>query len=144
MFNPEEFMNTNFDGGEAFETRRTLVPASEYTSMIDKIEAKLVGENDDKPIFSVTHKLVNTGDDALDGRMLWDTIWLDLDSAGNLERGADKNLRLGQYLESVGLNGKPWSPGMLQGQVVMIKVTQSLNKRTGEEENRITSVTKAA
>lgn len=141
MFSPEEFMNTTVEG--EFETKRTLVPVGEYTAMIESLEAKTVGD-DNKPILSVKYKLVNTGDEETDGRFVYDTVWLDVDDRGSLMRGPDKNLKLGQILEAVGLNGKPWSPGMLQGQVIMIQVNQSLNKRTNEDENRVGRIAKAA
>lgn len=141
MFNPEEFMNTQVSG-EEFETKRSLIPAGEYTVTIENLEAKTVGERN-LPILSVRYKIVNSDNPEVNDRAIFDTVWLDVDDNGNLMRGPDKNLKLGQLLEAVGLNGKPWSPGMLQGQVIMVQVTQSFNKRTEEEENRVTRVARA-
>lgn len=142
MFNPDEFMNTSFDSNEEFETKRSLIDANEYDAVIEEIEARLVGD-DNKPILSTRLKLVNTGDDNIDGRNLFHTIWLDMDSQGALQYGKDKNIGLGQLLAAVGLNGKPWNPGMLKGQLIHIKVGQRFNKRTEEMENVVQRITES-
>lgn len=141
MFNPEEFMNTQQEA-EEFDTRRSLVPPGEYTAVLDRIEARTVGE-DNKPILSCGYKIINSDVEGANDRLVFDTVWLDMDANGNLMRGPDKNLKLGQILEAVGLNGKPWSPPMLQGQVVMVHVSSRMNKRSNEEENSISRIVKA-
>ena len=141
MFNPEEFMNTTTEG--EFSTQRELVESGEYSAIVEQLEAKTVGDRN-LPIISVRYKLINTGQEGLDGRIIFDTIWLDVDDAGNLMRGPGKNIRLGQLLEAVGMNGKAWSPGQLQGQPVLVAVGQRQNKRSGEMENTISKVAMAA
>lgn len=138
MFNPEEFMNTQQEA-EGFETKRTLVPQGEYTVVIEQLDAATVGD-DNKPVLKARYKIVNAPDAELNDRLLFDTIWLDVDDRGALLRGADNNIRLGQLLEAVGLNGRPWAPGMLVGQVLFVKVSVTLNKKSGEEENRVTKL----
>ena len=143
MFNPEEFMNTQFEAAE-FETRRSLIPPGDYTVVIDNLEFATVGDRN-LPIIRARYKIVNASEPELNDRMLFDTIWLDMDEQGkSLLRGPDKNLRLGQLLEACHLNGKPWSPGMLQGQVILVQVGVGVNKRSNEEENTVKRIAEAA
>lgn len=141
MFNPEEFNNTTFEG--EFETKRTLVPAGEYTVRIEECTAKQIGEAN-YPILSMRYALTNTGDEALDERQIFDTIWLDVTEQGSLERGPDKNIKLGQLLAALGLNGKPWSPAGLVGSPLIVTVTHSQNKKSGEMEARVSRYAEAA
>lgn len=141
MFNPEEFMQTQVQ--DEFETKRSLIPEGEYLVRIDSIEAKTVGAAN-RPVLSLTLALTNTGDGDLDERRLWHTIWLDIDERGALMSGSNKNIGLGQLLTALDLNGKPWSPAELNGQVVMIQVAHGLNKSSGELEEKIRRLVKAA
>lgn len=137
MFSPEEFMNAEFDG--EFATKRELIPDGEYQVMIEEVEAKTIGEAN-YPIFSLRYKIINNSDEEVDGRTIFDTIWLDLDERGALVRAPGKNIRLGQLLEALGLNGKPWRPGQFAGQVLMAQVKTRQNKRSGDMENVIQKV----
>jgi hypothetical protein len=140
MFNPEEFMQSTFE--DEFETSRSLIPNDEYQAVIQEIEAKTVGA-ESRPVLSVRFALVNSGDEALDGRVLYHTVWLDMDERGALLRGPDKNIGLGQLLSAVGMNGKSWSPPQLTGQVVLVQVGTRQNKNTGEMLNNITRIAAA-
>jgi len=137
MFNPDEFMNTEI--AEEFATKRELLPPGEYQAMIEEIEAKTIGEAN-WPILSLRYKIVNNPEEDIAGRILFDTIFLDVDEKGSLIRGPNKNIRLGQLLAALGLNGRPWRPAMLTGQVVMLHVTIRQNKKTGDMENNVQKV----
>lgn len=141
MFDPQAFMNTTVE--EEFKTKRELIPAGEYMCQVENVEARVVGEAN-RPILSVQMSIINTGDEAIDGRRLYHTIWLDLDEQGNLMSGANKNIGLGQFLAAVGLNGKPWSPGQLIGTVVTTQVKHGINKSNNEMEEKIGRIVKAA
>lgn len=138
MFNPEEFMNAEFEG--EFSTKRELIPDGEYQLMLEELEAKTIGEAN-YPIFSIKYKIINNSDEDLDGRPIYDTIWLDVDERGALVRAPGKNIRLGQLLEALGLNGRPWRAGLLTGQVLMAQIKTRQNKRSGDMENYIQKVT---
>lgn len=129
MFDPESFMQTAVEGD--FDTKRQLIPAGEYQAVLDTIEPKTVGD-DNKPILNCRLKLINTGDEDLDGRVVFHTIWLDVNDNGALDRGAGKNIGLGQLLEALNLNGKQWSPAELAGQPVQIILGHRFDKRNDE------------
>jgi len=141
MFDPDAFMQTTIE--DAFEEKRSLIPAGEYMATVENLEAKTVGEAN-RPIINMRLRLVNTGDEETEGRVLYHTLWLDMDERGALMTGPNKNIGLGQFLSALGLNGKPWNPTMFEGQVVLIQVSHGMNKRTGEMEERIPRVAKAA
>ncbi len=141
MFDPQAFMNETVE--DTFEEKRTLVPAGEYMTTVEDVEAKTVGEAN-RPILSIRLRIVNSEDPEANERLLFHTLWLDITDSGALDTGPNKNIGLGQFLSALGLNGKPWSPGALIGQVVLTQVTHGLNKRSGEMEEKITRIAKAS
>lgn len=62
---------------------------------------------------------------------VYQTIWLDISGSGGLDTSKGKNVGLGKLRDALGQNreGQPWSPGMLVGQVALIRVGHSIDKR---------------
>lgn len=145
MFNPEAFASSVVDG--AMSTRLVPVPAGEYTALIEKIAARPTNEKGSTPC-DITYDIQ---DDNLKVQLALPKItcrgnvWLDITSSGGLDNGEGKNTGLGRLREAVGQNdpAKPWSPSMLIGQLVRVKVTQSINPKDGETYANVTGVTKA-
>lgn len=131
-FNPEAFMNATFN--EAASTAYTPVPEGEFRGIITKVEARVVGNENPKPVLGITYKVDDENvrqETGMAEPTVRQTIWLDVTESGGLDFGKGKNVGLGRLREAVGQNapGKPWMPGMLEGQVCMIKVKHSIDKR---------------
>jgi hypothetical protein len=141
MFDPTTFADTTIE--DSFEEKRSLIPPGEYMMTLEEVEPRVVGERN-LPILSVRLRIVNSGDEEADNRVIYHTVWLDMDDAGSLLTGPNKNINLGQLLSALGLNGKPWSPNQLAGNVVLGNLSHTLNKRSGEMEERITRFAKAS
>lgn len=142
MFDPQAFMQTEVQG-EQFDTERTPVEPGEYPVLIEECEAKTLG-TDNIPALALRLKIVNTGDDNLDGKNLYHTIWLDLDERGALMSGANNNIGLGQLLAALDLNGKPWKATQIPGNVVLVQVRHRVDKKTQEVRDYVAQVAKAA
>lgn len=138
-FDPEMFMNTSTT--DANDTQFRPVSEGEYQAAIDTVTPRMAG---DKPVLEV--KWAVDSDQAreetgMDKPTVKQTIWLDLTPGGGLDSGKGKNVSLGKLREALGQNspGRPWSPGMLVGQVAMIKV----GHRTGSEPGQVFADVKA-
>jgi hypothetical protein len=144
-FNPESFASAVVDG--AMSTRLTPVPIGEYTAIIEKVTARPTNEKGSTPCDII----YDLQDDALKLQMgrpkitSRGNVWLDITPSGGLDNGEGKNTGLGRVREACGQNdpSKPWSPSMLIGQMVRVKVTQSINPKDGETYDNVTGVTKA-
>jgi hypothetical protein len=133
-FNPEAFMSASIQG--ANDTQSMQVPEGDFQGMISKVEPRVVGQENPRPIIAITWKVDDEGVRQLTGRAeptVRQTIWLDVTESGGLDMGKGKNAQLGKLRDALGQNdaGKPWNPGMLQGGVARIKVKHSLDKRDG-------------
>ena len=145
MFNPEAFANSVVEG--AMSTRLTPIPAGEYTAMIEKVTARPTNEKGSTPcdiIYDIQDDTLKT-QLALPKITCRGNVWLDITSSGGLDNSEGKNTGLGKLREAVGQNdpAKAWSPSMLIGQIVRVKVTQSINAKDGETYANVTGVTKA-
>lgn len=145
-FDPDVFLSGEISGSN--EVKYTPVPIGEYQAFIGDIA---MDSWENQPILVLTYNLI---DDALKAQLgleqptVQDRLFLDLDDAGNIAFGPNKNVKLGRTREAVGQNDpkKKWSPNMLRGAgPVMIKVDHGYKKSTGEGPfANITRVAKAA
>ena len=131
-FDPDMFMNTQTS--DANDTQYVPVPVGEYNGVIGEVKAGTAG---DKPVLNITWGIDDdevraaTG---LDKPTVRQTVWLDLTPQGGLDMGKGKNVGLGKLREALGQNtpGKPWSPGMLNGQVARVQISHRSGKNPGE------------
>lgn len=132
-FDPNVFLNQEIKG--ANEVKFTPVPIGEYSGYIDDIA---MDEYDGQPILIVTYALISEAlkkELGLEKPTVQDRVFLDVDEAGALAFGINKNVRLGRIREAVGQNaqGKKWNMNMLRGAgPVMLMVEHRFNKTTGE------------
>lgn len=146
LFNPDTFLNSTFT--EANDTQYIPVPEGEWQATIDKVEAKVVGQETPRPVLNVTWKITDPAVQQATGRAensVRQTIWLDVTESGGLDTGKGKNVGLGKLREALGQNtpGKAWTPGMLVGGVARVKVKHSIDKRDGVTINaEVSGVTK--
>lgn len=117
MFDPNKFMQSQFNG--KLDTVIPPIPEDDYKCIIDDVEirgAEVKGEarhilrlrwkvTDDAKLAAMQRASASVNQD----------LWLDIGANGALDEGEGKNVGLGRVLEALGLNGQPWSPGMLKG-----------------------------
>lgn len=132
VFNPTALQNLEITG--AMDT--TIIPIDEgdFTGVIDKYEIRVIdstknGETKSYVACEVHWNIddeeqkAKTGRDKLTVRQ---SIFLDMTPTGNLDLSRGKNVQLGRLREALGQNSpnKPWSFGMLVGQVATVSVKQ--------------------
>lgn len=145
-FNPEAFMNATTT--DANDTQYVQVPEGEFQATIDKVEAKVVGQETPRPIINVSWKVTDSAAAEATGRAenyVRQTLWLDVTESGGLDFGKGKNVQLGKLRDALGQNkpGQAWAPGMLVGGVARVKVKHSIDKRDGVTINaEVSGVTK--
>ena len=147
IFDPDRFLSTPTE--DSFETKYTPLPEDWYVGYVDKVEAGTT--NNGAPFMRVTYKVLLEGNArelmGRDEMLVNQTIWLDLDDAGNLQVGPNKNVALGQLREAAGQNdrGKPWSPQQLVGAgPIKVYVVQRVDRDDPERKfNNIKTVAKA-
>lgn len=147
-FDPNVFLSQELSG--ANETKFTPIPEGEYKGYIDDLG---MDEYEGQPILIVTYALMDN--DGKLGQLLnsdkptvQDRLFLDMDAAGNIAFGPNKNIKLGALREAVGQNDpkKKWNFNMLRGAgPVLMKISHTYKKSTGEGPySRIDRVVKAA
>lgn len=129
-FDPEQFMNASVSDANA--TQYTPVPEGDFQASIASVTPRTTGTG--KALLSIGWKVDDEAARAATGMaepMVYQTVWLDITESGGLDTGKGKNVGLGKLREAVGQNqaGQPWSPGMLIGQVALIKVGHSIDRR---------------
>jgi hypothetical protein len=144
-FDPDTFMQQTVDEPMATEFR--ICPQGEYQAMIDDFDSKAfthvewqdkqTGEQKSAPQFSCPFVIQDEKVKAELGReklVVPAKMFLDINAAGGLDFGPDRNVRLGQIREATGQNVKgPWSIMNLRGAgPVMVKVTHRQDKRNPE------------
>lgn len=139
-FNPEEFLQAPVEG--ATSTEYVPIPEDEYTALIEKVEARTVGESA-KPVLDIVWRIDAPEVEDAHEKSVRQTIWLDLDESGALDRHKGKNVQLGRLREALGQNtGKPWAPAHLQGNVARILVKHRMGDE-GQVYSDVKGVTKA-
>lgn len=141
-FNPQEFMNASVEG--ANDTHYVPIPEGEYPAVIDALSEPAFTDKGNIYI----HVTWSIDSEPLRKQMdrekvtIRQTIWLDLDKEGKLDRGKGKNVPLGRLREAVGMNGATFKFPSLVGLVARIKVSQRLDKDSGEIFNDVKATTK--
>jgi len=141
MFDTETFLQTTFT--EDNSTRREPVPVGEYQATCEAIRADVTQNG--APLLRVTWKLQDFSNETVNGRLIDQTVWLDVTANGALDMSRGKNVGLGRLREAVGQNqpGKPWSPNMVLGAVATVSVSHRVDKENAEIiYDQIKSVTK--
>lgn len=131
-FNPDTFLNT--EATEANATTYTPCPEGEPVAAIKAIKPRVL--TDGRAVLDVTWTVDDEEAREATGMAepaVRQTLWLDITESGGLDFGKGKNVGLGKLREAVNQNssGKPWTPGMLVGQVARIKIVHSIDKRDG-------------
>jgi len=136
MFNPENFVNQETDS--ELSTRMEPIPEGEYNSYIESVEAATVGQ-DEYPVLRIRHRIddMDGSIEAATGRQnpsIEQMIFLDLTEQGGLDNSKGKNVQLGRLRDALGQNkaGQPWSPKMMEGQPLVIRVGHQPDKNDPE------------
>lgn len=124
VFDPDTFMNMTTE--EADETTFRPIPEGSYNAVISKLDFRTPKGNSIIDItWSIDDEAVRQ-ETGMDDPKVRQSIFLDINSSGGLERGPNKNVQLGKLRAALNQNnpGQPWSPAMLEGQVAMISTSQ--------------------
>lgn len=131
-FDPENFLNTEFTG--VGSTEYVPCPEGEFNAMVKSIKPRVL--QDGRPILDVTYIITDSTVQEETGMAeptVRQTHWLDITESGGLDFGRGKNVSLNRLRDALGQNtGAPWSPGMLVGGAVVVKVAHSIDKRDGK------------
>jgi hypothetical protein len=134
-FDPMMFLQSTID--TAF-TKRPPLPPGDYIAKIRDFNEKTVksGDREDGSgkWYSLSLQLeVDLGPYPeakqicqVDSVILFPMLFIDLTPAGTFDSGKDKNRNLRMYRDALGQNvgGQRWSPSMMQGQLLRVKVDQ--------------------
>jgi hypothetical protein len=142
MFDAESFLNQTTAAANA--TVIPPVPEGEYIAIIKSLKARV--NNDGSVVMDVTWDIDDQNlKEQLKRKMITtrQSVWLDLDSSGNLASGEADNVALGRLRAAVGQNkeGTDWSPQMLIGKAAKIKVGHQVDKQTSEIRDQVKAVT---
>jgi hypothetical protein len=157
MFDPDTFMQQTVD--HPLETEYLSVPPGEYVATIDDFTSKAIeridfeyktGERAGTPgvMVKLTIPFI-VQDETVKAEMQREKvvvskqIILDLDEAGGIDWGKNKNVELGRVRAAVGQNvdGQPWSIEKLRGAgPVMIKVVHTEFERKDKTKGKRTEV----
>lgn len=90
-------------------------------------------------VLDVPIRLDAPGNEEADGKVIRYSAFLDINEAGSLETGPNKNVQLGALRSAVGQNSaeKPWKPMDLEGQLLQVKVEH-------DEDGKYSNVTEVA
>ena len=130
--------------------RRPPVPAQDYVATIKELKAdrwqskdkidEVTGDLKSGPLFIFTLELdlpeAVREQCKIKGLTLSDRVMLDVVPGGSaLDYSVGKNNRLRLYRDATGLNqaGQPFSPGMLVGKLVKVRVTHEVYQDTIQE-----------
>lgn len=144
-FDPNVFLNQEVTGSN--EVKYTPVPIGEYQAFIDDIG---MDQYENTPILVVSYALLDENlktELGLEKPTVNDRIFLDMDSAGTLAFGKNKNIKLGRLREAVGLNDpkKKFNFNMLRGLgPVSILVEHNYNKKGEGPFANVARVTRAS
>lgn len=130
QFDADAFMNSSV--ADANSTQYTPVPEGEFQASIASVTPRSTTTG--KALLNVAWKVDDETVRAETGMAeptVYQTIWLDVTDSGGLDMSKGKNVGLGKLRDALGQNkpGQPWSPGMLIGQVALIRVGHSIDKR---------------
>ena len=131
-FDPDTFLGQETD--QVMDTHFKPVPEGEYTAMIDTVVAK---EVNDSPVLDITYVIL---DEAVKVEMnservsVRQSIFVDMEDAGRIALGDNKNVKLGKLREALGQNSGVWSPRKLAGAgPIKIKTVNKPDKNDPEQ-----------
>lgn len=132
-FNPETFLQTQYT--EATDTKRIPVPAADYMGQINDVRPKRVTRQDGTTaivmeiIWNVLGEAAQKATN-LEMPTARQSIWLDLNTAGNIDMRPGLNIALGKLRDACNVNdsGKAWSPMMLKNMSAYIRVENEPDK----------------
>jgi hypothetical protein len=149
-FNAEQFASTSTS--DAFDTKIIPVPDGPHRAQVVKLDYRTLEAKDNNPertIMEISWAVTDDKIKKLTGMELptaKQSIWLDLTPEGGLDKGAGKNVALGQVREALGQNkpGKPWSPSHIMNGMATILVKGEKDKQNPDiTYARVTRVSKA-
>jgi hypothetical protein len=149
MFNAESFLSTAVTGEMA--TKIISVPEGVWNGQIVKLDTRQQDKKDGTgkmSMLDVTWEILDEEvkkKTALAKPTCRQTLFLDFNEQGALERGEGKNVALGKLREALGQNnkGKPWKPGDLMHQFAKVTVKHSPNDKDPESPfSNVVAVTK--
>ena len=119
MFDTDNFLNTQTT--ETTATEYAPVPEGEFNAVIDKLAARSPKGNS---ILDVSWRLDAPGDTEADGKIVRQSVFLDITENGGLDNSKGKNVQLGRLRAAIGQNnaGQAWAPNMMLGQVAIVSV----------------------
>jgi len=140
-FDPKAFMDTTVTG--AMETKFPKIPENkdgykayikDYDGRVAKYKDKQTGADTEAPVLDVTWVIDDEGvrnETGLPEPTIRQSLFLDLNSAGQLELGTGKNIQLGRLREALGQNdpAKPWSFSMLRGATAKVAIKHAPNQK---------------
>jgi len=144
-FDPNVFLNQEVVGSN--DVKYTPIPIGEYKAYIDDLGTD---KYEQTPILIVTYALLDENlktELGLEKPTVQDRLFLDIDTAGNLAFGKNKNIKLGRLREAVGLNDpkKKFNFNMLRGLGPLnILVEHNFNKKGEGPFANVARVTRAA
>ena len=137
MFDPAQFLDaTTTDAGS---TESVPIPEGEYVALIKTITPRQWTKKDDPTISGLVFDLLYEIDDAdLKARLerkvvtIKQGIMMDMTDGGSIDYGKGKNITWNRVRDAAGLNqpGRPFSPSMLVGQFVKIRVGHRIDDST--------------
>jgi hypothetical protein len=134
-FDADSFMN--FTTTDAGSTKVRPCPIGDWLAMVEDIKFRS-GTSDDGKAWVSMDVFWSIQDEAPKQELGRDKvtvkqgIFIDLTDSGLMDMGPDKNVKLNRLREAVGQNvqGQPWAPSMLKGQLARIKVTHRPDERS--------------
>lgn len=151
QFDPDQFLTA--EQQQALEDKYTPIPEGEYQAMVinnpdnenQQIKVRdIVPERGRRAgetiyVLDVPCQIDAPGDELAHGKVVRYSAFLDINEAGSLETGPNRNVQLGALRTAVGQNdaNKPWKPMDLEGQVLRIKVEH-------DKEGRYSNITEVA
>jgi len=130
---------------------RGLLEPGDYVALIDNINSvqRTGRDGEAVAVINVTLKVevpseqrTNIGQSTV---TLFDSIWLETNSRGEIDMGNGKNRRMKSYRDATDLNnpGKTFDFTMLPGRIVTVKVNQVTRKDNGDLIERVEGVAHA-
>lgn len=115
----ETFLNATTT--ETTSTEYATIPEQEYMAVIERLETRNPKQSS---ILDVFWRLDAPDIEEANGKIVRQSLFLDLSSEGALLTGKGKNVKLGYLRTALNQNaeGVPWSPTMMIGNVARVKL----------------------
>lgn len=135
-------------------TKRNLAPIGDYIATIGEMKVQSGQQKKDTSkswtALNIPLEVDLTANPAAravvgqDKIVVFDFVGLDLTESGSLDQSPGRNSRLRAYREALGMNeaGQPFSPRMMQGRMVKIKVAHEQNDPAFDAREKVAGVTK--